>query len=246
MSSSDDAPPFRNVGHGPAPSAARERMKQLFAPHVSSFDYFLEEGLAASVVAAEAVEIEYPPGTDGPRVRMWLESITISRPVRTEAGSLDDKPLYPAECRERSVSYRGGMHAVVCRQVGEDAEPERFTKKMGSMPIMVRSKQCHLRSLSPMALVAKHEEGGECGGFFLVNGNERAVRLLIAPRRNHLMGLIRPSFRNRGSDFTPYAIQMRCARRRAAGARACRATPSTAQHARRAHGTPRTRHTGVA
>ena len=208
-SSTDDPPVFRNVGRGPAPRAARERYKELFKPHVSSFDYFLEEGLAASVAALEPVEVEHPAG--GPRMRVWLESVAVARPVRTEAGSLDDKPLYPAEARERSVSYRGALHATICRQVGEDSEPERFTKKLGQMPIMVRSKQCHLRSLSPAGLIAKHEEGGENGGFFVVNGNERAIRLLIAPRRNHMMALVRPSFKNRGPDFTPYAIQIRWA-----------------------------------
>ena len=51
------------------------------------------------------------------------------------------------------------------------------------------------------------------GGFFIINGNEKAIRLLIAPRRNHLMGICRPSFRNRGADFGPNAVAVRCVRR---------------------------------
>ena len=50
------------------------------------------------------------------------------------------------------------------------------------------------------------------GGYFIINGNERAIRLLIAPRRDHLMGIIRPSFKNRGPEFGPHAVLVRCAR----------------------------------
>lgn len=45
-----------------------------------------------------------------------------------------------------------------------------------------------------------------------MNGNEKAIRLLIAPRRNHLVGITRPSFKNRGADFGPHAVLLRCVR----------------------------------
>lgn len=50
------------------------------------------------------------------------------------------------------------------------------------------------------------------GGYFLVNGNERMIRFLIVPRRNHAISLLRPSFCNRGNFYTQYACQMRCVR----------------------------------
>lgn len=46
----------------------------------------------------------------------------------------------------------------------------------------------------------------------MCNGNERAIRLLIAPKRNHVMGIARPSFKNRGSTFTQFATVIRCCR----------------------------------
>ena len=209
MAPPEQPPPFRNVNRKPAPAAARERLRHLFSPHVDSFDHFLTEGMAKCVSALEAQEVEHPSG--GPRLRFWLESVTVSKPMRVEHGLIDPKPLYPAECRERAVSYRGQLRATIVRQVGE-GEPERLERRLGLMPIMVRSKLCHLRGLSPAGLVERHEEGSEMGGFFVINGNERAVRLLIAPRRNHLMGIIRPSFKNRGPDFQPHAVVVRCAR----------------------------------
>ena len=39
---------------------------------------------------------------------------------------------------------------------------------------------------APKALVRHKEEAQEFGGYFIVNGNERIVRMLIMPRRNYV------------------------------------------------------------
>jgi DNA-directed RNA polymerase I subunit RPA2 len=51
------------------------------------------------------------------------------------------------------------------------------------------------------------------GGYFIVNGNEKLIRLLAVPKRNHPLALVRPSFANRGSTYSTFGIQIRCARR---------------------------------
>ncbi|KAF8076706.1 hypothetical protein FPV67DRAFT_1472397 [Lyophyllum atratum] len=61
-------------------------------------------------------------------------------------------------------------------------------------------------------LYAITEESEEFGGYFVINGNERLIRYLILPRRNHVISLIRPTFSNRGPSYTPYAVQIRCVR----------------------------------
>lgn len=61
-------------------------------------------------------------------------------------------------------------------------------------------------------LVAHNEESEEFGGYFIVNGNERIIRYLILPRRNHVIALVRNSFANRGPSYTPYAVNIRCVR----------------------------------
>lgn len=77
---------------------------------------------------------------------------------------------------------------------------------------MVRSVRCNLRGMSSAELVRHHEEPEEFGGYFIVNGNERLIRYLILPRRNHVISLTRPSFTNRGPSYTPHAVQIRCVR----------------------------------
>jgi DNA-directed RNA polymerase I subunit RPA2 len=61
--------------------------------------------------------------------------------------------------------------------------------------------------------VEKKEESLEMGGYFIVNGNEKLIRLLNVPRRNFPLALVRGGFANRGSTYSNFGIQIRCARR---------------------------------
>ncbi|KAG0732289.1 hypothetical protein G6F23_014466 [Rhizopus arrhizus] len=51
------------------------------------------------------------------------------------------------------------------------------------------------------------------GGYFIVNGIEKLIRLLIVPRRNHVTAIIRNSFQNRGPTYSTFGCAIRCARR---------------------------------
>ncbi|GMF50051.1 unnamed protein product [[Candida] boidinii] len=77
---------------------------------------------------------------------------------------------------------------------------------------MVQSNRCHLESMSPDQLVRHREESDELGGYFIVNGIEKLIRMLIVQRRNHPMAIIRPSFVNRGASYSHFGVQMRCVR----------------------------------
>lgn len=76
----------------------------------------------------------------------------------------------------------------------------------------MQSNRCNLRDLPPAGLVAKHEEAEEWGGYFVINGNERLIRFLIVPRRNHVTAIVRPSFSNRGATYTKFGVSIRCVR----------------------------------
>ena len=54
---------------------------------------------------------------------------------------------------------------------------------------LLQSKNCRLANLPPKALVRHQEEAQEFGGYFIVNGNEKLVRMLIMPRRNYVSGV---------------------------------------------------------
>lgn len=54
------------------------------------------------------------------------------------------------------------------------------------------------------------EEANELGGYFIVNGIERLLRLLINQRRHYIMGMVRGAYARRGPTFSEYATAIRC------------------------------------
>lgn len=45
-----------------------------------------------------------------------------------------------------------------------------------------------------------------------MNGNEKLVRMLIVPRRNYPMAVVRQAYQKRGKAYTTYGTTMRCVR----------------------------------
>jgi DNA-directed RNA polymerase I subunit RPA2 len=61
------------------------------------------------------------------------------------------------------------------------------------------------------ALVRAGEESTELGGYFICNGIERIIRLLILQRRHYIMALRRSAYQKRGSNYTDAATLIRSA-----------------------------------
>jgi len=82
-------------------------------------------------------------------------------------------------------------------------------------PTLIRERQstkCHLQKFTPAQLVEHKEESEEFGGYFIANGLEKLIRLLIVTKRNYPLAIVRPSYANRGATYTKYGIQIRSVR----------------------------------
>lgn len=141
-----------------------------------------------------------------------VDSVQIAKPtVGTSDKTSLKRHTFPSECRERMITYKSRLILRIAYRVNDG--PEFFENRdAGLLPIMLMSNRCHLEGMSPADLVKNKEESEELGGYFIVNGNEKLIRMLIVQRRNHPMAIIRPSFTNRGALYTQYGIQMRCVR----------------------------------
>lgn len=53
------------------------------------------------------------------------------------------------------------------------------------------------------------EESVEMGGYFICNGIERIIRMLIQQRRHYIMALRRGAYHKRGKDYTDCATLIR-------------------------------------
>lgn len=192
---------------------------KLVAPHIESFNALFEApdgspGLLTLGVAdiPSKVVFDSPADADTSRNRLEFKivEVLVSNPLAIEKGTGRDR-IYPSEARERMATYAGKISAKVSWSLNNGA-PNYEHREFGHLPIMLKSEKCNLKQMTPRQLIDHHEESEEMGGYFLVNGNERLIRFLIVPRRNHAIALIRPSFCNRGNFYTPYACQMRCVR----------------------------------
>ncbi len=59
-------------------------------------------------------------------------------------------------------------------------------------------------------LVQAKEESMEMGGYFICNGIERIIRMLIQQRRHYIMALRRSAYHKRGNNYTDAATLIRC------------------------------------
>lgn len=78
------------------------------------------------------------------------------------------------------------------------------------MSVSLQSNRCNLDTLSPKELVQHKEHEEEWGGYFIISGHERLVRMLIMPRRNYPVAIKRNTWKGRGQFFSDYGVQIRC------------------------------------
>ncbi|KAL7517246.1 hypothetical protein ACHAWF_000116, partial [Thalassiosira exigua] len=217
------------------PKAQLRRLRSLSAPHVRSFDYFLDVGLVRGVSDIAPFEVDlvdlklpenkhvgYVEGKGADTLKFWLEDVKMGMPTKTQpsgisggggggGGGAKSMKLFPRECRELGVMYSAPLSADACLQLvrrdgyGNEVPSGaalRVRKNFGAMPVMVGSRACHLAGKSPQELIKLREEATEFGGYFLVNGIERLVRLLQVPRANHASAVQRSNFKNRGPLYS--------------------------------------------
>lgn len=183
----------------------------LVEPHLLSFNSILEHSLLDAAI--KNLDVRAVTDTSGGHtIRVWLENVQIGKPILPEKESYSmDRSMYPSECRERGITYEGKMTAEICFQI--DNEPVYSARKhLGNVPIMLKSNRCHLEKASPAQLVKQHEDGEELGGYFIVNGIERLIRLVVVTRRNHVLAVQRNSLVKKGPLYTPYSTSIRCVR----------------------------------
>ena len=171
----ETCPSFRS-GHLPDMKDV-EQYRSLSAPHVESFDYFLDIGLERGIKDIDPAEMDLvdpnqqrtaPSEIDWDEtslVKFWVESVKLGKPSKPQNCGRSTK-LLPRECRERGLMYASTMTADFCYQIIQrrngHAMPAKVvklgSKNFGDMPIMVMSSRCHLYGMSPKALVKNKEE----------------------------------------------------------------------------------------
>lgn len=114
----------------------------------------------------------------GKEFDIQFKNVCITRPLHQELNSTVSA-LYPYEARTRNMTYSANVMVdliVKEKDVETGAEKESTNRiLLCKMPIMLKSKFCHLHGLSEAELVRKNECPYDLGGYFIINGVEKVV-----------------------------------------------------------------------
>ncbi|MFZ2070089.1 MAG: DNA-directed RNA polymerase subunit B [Halobacteriota archaeon] len=166
--------------------------REKIAQHqIDSFNYFLEEGLQKIVNEQPYIETSISGEGDNGKYKLGVKfgKISVGTPKAMEAdGSYET--ISPAQARLRNLNYAApvylGMQLIKKYENDEEeAEGEGKDVEIGSMPIMLKSKNCNLYGLTDEEREKVGEDPLDSGGYFIINGSEHVIITLedLAPNR---------------------------------------------------------------
>ncbi|CDF33913.1 RNA Polymerase IV Small Subunit [Chondrus crispus] len=193
-------------------------LRRCVAPHVDSFDFAIGSGLMHLSQELEPIIVRGPADKNGKSVHISLRahSLSVRKPsISTSSGTTSgiSMHLYPFQCRRASSSYVGELFGAFTVVLDKEESFELPIQRIGRVPIMVGSTACHLKGKSRSELVALGEEEYEVGGYFVINGSEKVMRLVVVPRSNHAVSARRDKNSGRGPLFTDLSLSYRSMRR---------------------------------
>ena len=180
---------------------------------IESYNDFIENQL--NRIIEENKEIAptiIPHNIDDFKIK--LDKIWAVKPELTEAdGSKRD--IFPAEARLRKLTYSAPTYIEVSAHIN-GVQRESFTTQIGNIPIMLKSKWCHLYNLSKQELIEKGEDPDEPGGYFIINGTEKVLitiedlasnKFLIEEQKSGTSKFVGKLFSEHGSFKIPHTME---------------------------------------
>lgn len=180
---------------------------------IESFNRFIDRELQGIVDENKEIEPTIIP-TNVEEFKIRLDKIYVTKPEITEADG-STRAIYPTEARLRKLSYAAPIFLEVSAHIN-GVQRESFKTQIGSLPIMLKSKNCHLHSLSYDELIAKGEDPDDPGGYFIINGTEKVIidvedlaanRFMVEETRTGVSKWVGKVFSEQGSYRIPHEYE---------------------------------------
>ncbi|GAA5818006.1 MAG: DNA-directed RNA polymerase subunit B'' [Methanobrevibacter sp. CfCl-M3] len=145
--------------------------------HIKSYNDFINNRIQSIIDITEPISLEKGDYT------VRTGEIKIERPFNKEADG-SDTSICPKEARLRNLTY--SVHLKLEMALDSKEEENDFELiSIGELPLMLKSDYCHLKGLNEEQLLKAGEDPLDPGGYFIVNGSERAVVTMeeIAPNK---------------------------------------------------------------
>ncbi|MCX6770188.1 MAG: DNA-directed RNA polymerase subunit B'' [Candidatus Micrarchaeota archaeon] len=150
----------------------------LVKQHLDSYNKFIDSGIQTIVSRVGIIQ----PAVEGFELRFG--QIRIEKPKIIEADGAQ-RIIHPSEARTRNLTYAAPIFLEII-PVFNGVEKTMFSEVfIGELPVMVKSKLCYLDNMNEDELVAAGEDPADPGGYFIINGSERALTSIedLAPNR---------------------------------------------------------------
>jgi len=139
---------------------------------IDSFNRFMDKEL--NIILEENKEIVptiIPHNIDEFKIK--LDKIWSIKPEITEADG-SKRNIFPMEARLRKLTYSAPTFIEVSAHIN-GVQRESFVTQVGNVPIMLKSKWCHLHNMNREELIENGEDPDEPGGYFIINGTEKVL-----------------------------------------------------------------------
>ncbi|CAC9483967.1 putative DNA-directed RNA polymerase polypeptide [Leishmania infantum JPCM5] len=161
-------------------------MRGILNHHIASFDHLIEVELQRILLNESNVEIK---STVDPDFVIRYQNIRICRPQEIVGKGHIPKLVTPQECRVRDMTYRGDM-IVDVQYTSRDRSRAMLVEKdvkIGTIPIMLKSKCCNLYRKTREELVNMRECPLDPGGYFIIKGVEKVCLVQEQQSKNRVI-----------------------------------------------------------
>ncbi|MFA5382166.1 MAG: DNA-directed RNA polymerase subunit B'' [Candidatus Micrarchaeia archaeon] len=150
----------------------------LVKQHLDSYNKFIENGLREIVDTIGQI----PTNIEG--FELKFGDLRLEKPMIVEADG-SRRNILPNEARLRNLTYAAPLFLEII-PVFNGIERRTYSEVfIGELPVMLRSKLCHLDNMTEEELVEAEEDPTDPGGYFIVNGSEKVLVSIedLAPNR---------------------------------------------------------------
>lgn len=144
------------------------KVNPLVKQQLNSFNNFIDKGLQAVVQRIEKVQTN----VEGFELKLGKVRIEQPRYYEVKGGY---RQIFPNEARLRNLNYAAPLFLEIIPIFNGVERPVYSDVFIGEVPIMVRSKLCHLSGLGREGLIENGEDPDDPGGYFIINGSERVL-----------------------------------------------------------------------
>ncbi len=156
--------------------------KNLVRYNIDSFNNFINNKMQQIVDEVKKVDLDVKP-EGAETYAIEFGDIWVEEPIVKEADSSTRK-IMPIEARIRDLVYEAMIY-IKMTPIIDGVKDDETTVYLGNMPIMLKSEKCYLKGMNKKELIESGEDPNDDGGYFIINGTERAIVIVedLAPNK---------------------------------------------------------------